>query len=394
LWLGEQDRDIADSEKNGVAEKRATEPEVRLPDLPDGEQFRDLQHWLEAGLTRLEIEAIKARGVGQLLNQMSHVLAEACPPELTEVAARVRSAWEKPIAEEAAATADVLLDGLDPYQREIEHHFALQGQNRFHGLMAAYLHLFTRLRYVGSTLKTRIPFTGRSKVETAPSWDLAMLTRACSEVAANRQLDARSRALANRLLLAASDQGFPLSALADPVEAVSKIDWRQNHARSLNEVLQRVEKQWTKPTGAGRLVQSGLVLAADFLPPLSLLVGFVILLWRMCDVFNVGYQVHWSDVFLPLVALISVLVILHMLIVMLMPLRWAAIRSEFGRQLTARVQREFEEAYYPAPGEVAEALKQERRQVEKLAGETEEVASWLSEREQSATGIEGLYGKT
>ena len=35
--------------------------------LPDGEQFRDLRDWLELGLTRLEIEAIKARGVGQLL---------------------------------------------------------------------------------------------------------------------------------------------------------------------------------------------------------------------------------------------------------------------------------------------------------------------------------------
>jgi hypothetical protein len=30
--------------------------------------------------------------------------------------------------------------------------------------------------------------------------------------------------------------------------------------------------------------------------------------------------------------------------------------------------------------------------VEKLSGEVDEVATWLSEREQSATGIEGLYG--
>src|SRR5262249_6375620 len=32
-------------------------------DLPEGEQFQDLVRWLEMGLTRLEIEAIKARGV-------------------------------------------------------------------------------------------------------------------------------------------------------------------------------------------------------------------------------------------------------------------------------------------------------------------------------------------
>src|SRR4051812_6785731 len=30
--------------------------------LPDGEQFADLRNWLELGLTRLEIEAVKARG--------------------------------------------------------------------------------------------------------------------------------------------------------------------------------------------------------------------------------------------------------------------------------------------------------------------------------------------
>ena len=33
----------------------------------EGEQFRDLLHWLEAGLTLREIEAIKARGVEKLL---------------------------------------------------------------------------------------------------------------------------------------------------------------------------------------------------------------------------------------------------------------------------------------------------------------------------------------
>jgi energy-coupling factor transporter ATP-binding protein EcfA2 len=389
LWLNNGDRGADEPSGNGVAVDGAVST-AQTSELPEGEQFRALQHWLEAGLTRLEIEAIKARGVGQLLAQLHEALEAASPPDLTEVATRVRAAWEKPIAEEATSTADVLLDSLDPYQREIEHHFSLQGQSRFHGLMAAYLHLFTRVRYVGSTLKSRLPFAG--KPESTPSWDLAMLTRACSDVAANRQLDARGRALANRLLLAANDQGYPLAVLAEPVEGLAKIDWRQSHSRALNEVLQQVEKQWTRPTGTGRVVQSGLVMLADFLPPLSLLAGFLVLLWRMYDPYNVGYQVHWSDVFLPLVGLISVLVILHLLVVLLMPLRWSAIRGEFGRQLAARVQQDLSDAYGPVPGEVAETLRQERRQVEKLRGEVDEVANWLSEREQSATGIEGLYG--
>src|SRR6185312_383052 len=135
-------------------DKQAEEP-------PEGEQFKELLHWLEMGLSRIEIEAIKARGVSNLLVQTQQALREAAPPDLGEAASRVKAAWEKPLDEEAAATADVLVNTLEPYQREIEHHFALEGQRRFRGLMAAYLHLFTRARYAGSTLTSRIPFISR-----------------------------------------------------------------------------------------------------------------------------------------------------------------------------------------------------------------------------------------
>src|SRR5207253_1821846 len=120
------------------------------PTPPQGEQFPELIRWLEMGLTRLEIEAIKARGVSQLLRQMQQALELACPPELATQAAQTRSSWERILGEEAAATVEVLLNTLEPYQREIEHHFALEGQRRFRGPMAGYLHLFTRAKYVRS----------------------------------------------------------------------------------------------------------------------------------------------------------------------------------------------------------------------------------------------------
>ena len=53
---------------------------------------------LELGLTRLEIEAVKARGVGQLLAQCEHALAEARPPELGAAAEKTRTAWEAVLA--------------------------------------------------------------------------------------------------------------------------------------------------------------------------------------------------------------------------------------------------------------------------------------------------------
>ncbi len=89
--------------------------------------------------------------------------------------------------------------------------------------------------------------------------------------------------------------------------------------------------------------------------------------------------------------LLAVLIILHILIGLLLPLRWPAIRGEFERMLDARLRQELEAVYLPIPGEVAEDLRNERRQVEKVAAEAREVASWLEQREKSAS-IEGLYG--
>ena len=86
------------------------------------------------------------------------------------------------------------------------------------------------------------------------------------------------------------------------------------------------------------------------------------------------------------------LVLLHVLIALLLPLRWATIRGDFQARLEKRLHQELENVYGPVPEDVAALLLAERRQVEKLAGETRDVASWLRQREQSAS-VAGLYGK-
>src|SRR5205807_4442781 len=211
-------------------------------------------------LARLEIEAIKARGVSQLLKQLQQALASVCPPDLAEAAVKTRGTWLGLLADEAAATADILLNTLEPYQREIEHHFALEGQRRFRGLMARYLQLFTRVKYLGSSLRSRIPFLPRpgDRPETRAAWDVTAFSRSCSTVAGDRHLDARGRALPNRLLVAADREGFPLDVLTEPAEAGAKLNWRQRHAQALVEVLKNVEAQWTTPTGVRRWVQGGI----------------------------------------------------------------------------------------------------------------------------------------
>jgi hypothetical protein len=139
-------------------------------------------------------------------------------------------------------------------------------------------------------------------------------------------------------------------------------------------------------------VQTGLVWLADWLPPLALLAACVALLWRYFDPQGRGYQVQLADALLPPMVLLVVLIIMHVLITLLLPLRWRVIRGEFRRQLEKRLQAAFAAVYAPLPGDVAEGLRQERQRVEALQKETHEVAEWLEAREQSAS-IVGLYGR-
>jgi hypothetical protein len=387
-------------EKEGVAgwASANTEPagpagDGAAPKPPDGEQYGELTHWLEMGLTRLEIEAIKARGVGQLLSQLRKSLETACPPDLTDVASRTRESWQRLLADEAAANAAILLNTLEPYQREIEHHFAMERQSRFSGPMAWYLQMFNRMKYAGSSLRDRIPFLPRSttRVAAPPAWDLSAFTRACSTAAADRSLDARGKALANRLLVEADQQGYPLHLLSEPTESTARIDWRQRYSQDLVEVLGQVEYAWARPTGYRYWLQGALVLLADWLPLLTLAVVVGVLLWGYI-VQDPPRRFEWGDLFLLAVSVLLVLILLHVLIALFMPLRWPAIRSEFHHRLEGRLHTDLEQAYAGVPTEVATTLKAERKEIEALVAEVGEVTGWLEQREQAAS-IAAMYGK-
>jgi hypothetical protein len=358
--------------------------------IPTGEQFGELVGWLEKGLTRLEIEAIKARGVGQLLHQLQEGLTKARPPDLSSLTEEVRSTWERILDEEAAATVEILLGTLDPYQRDLELHFALEGQRRFRGMMAGYLNLTTRLRYLGSTLRNRFSVVPRSLQagEQPASWDMAAFTRNCCRLAGDLHLDARGKALPNRLLLAADKIGFPLAILNEPTEATAKQDWQQRHAQELVEILRQVEREWAQPVGIKRWTQNLLVRVADWLPLVALLAACARLLWRY---FADQKSPELGDALLLLLVPLVSMIILHLLMIVLLPLRWPAIRGEFQRRLIERVRAQMHGAYVTIPADVSRALQDDRRHLEKLADEVAEVARWLRQREQAAN-IEGLYG--
>jgi hypothetical protein len=375
-----------------AAQRHETWPPPKPAGLPEGEQFALLRHWLEMGLTRLEIEAVKARGVGQLLRSLAGVVESARPPDLSAEAEKVRQAWRGTLAAEAAVQADVLAGTLDPYQTEVEHHFSIQDQQRYRGLMAAYLRVTTRMRYGGSSLRDRIPFAGRllpgGKAETPVEWNLGSFVHECARSAGERVLDQRTSALVNRLLVEGDQNGFPLSLLSEPLAASGRLDWRERETRAVMDALAEVEREAIHPTGWRRAVRGTLGMLANTLPELSLIGTAGFLLYRFI------VEQHIPTLFeMSLVILIPLMVVavFHLLIILLLPVRWPAIRDRFREKLGRRLEEELERGFLPIPTELASALQDERRQIENLLAETREVADWLAARQQSAHVAE-LYG--
>lgn len=359
-------------------------------ELPDGEQYQDLVRWLEMGLDRLEIEAIKSRGVSQLLTHLQEALQNAMPPNLEKEATLTKQVWLKSLAEQAKSDSAVLLDTLEPYQKEIEHYFALERQTNFRGIMAGYLQIYNRMKYAGSQLRDRVPFVGSAgnKSMAPTSWDLDQFTRACIKAASERHLDASGRALANRLLVEADEVDFPLDLLSGTTEQASNIDWRGRYSQALVDVLSQVELEWTRPTGWRSWSRRFVIILTDWVPLITLLAAYAVPLFQY---FQFEDTPSLMDFILPLVVLLVVLVLLHVLVMVFLPLRWQAIRGQFERLLEIRLRKDLEAVYAGLPAEVVEQLKKERRQVEQILSEVKEVSGWLEQRE-SAASIAGLYG--
>ena len=222
---------------------------------------------------------------------MRESLCSACPPDLAAVAARCE-VWERALAAEADTFADVLLTTLDPNQQEIEHHFRLEGQRRFRGLMAGYLSLLTRVQYAGSRLRSKVPFVGGVGQQTPAAVNLASFTHECIRVAGERSLDQRQRALSHRLLVEADRQGFPPELLPGPVAEIEKQDWHKKYEESLNDALTHVERQWSRPTGVRAWLQASVVFLTNVVPELTLVGGILVMLYR----FMVSQDLPWSVV--------------------------------------------------------------------------------------------------
>ncbi|MBX7104172.1 MAG: GTPase domain-containing protein [Gemmataceae bacterium] len=358
---------------------------------PEGEQFPELVRWLEEGLTRLEIEALKARGVEQLMEQVIAGLEQAKPPDLAEPARATRPVWEKLLDTESEDLAESLVNTLDPQQREIEHHFRVTGQQRFQRLMAAYLGLITWLQFAGSRLRNPAgAITGSTGEPAEREWDVTGLTRGILADAGRRGLQSRLQTMTDRMLVSADGVGFPPDLLKPRLDDLAALDWPGQLRSAVGAALSSVESDWTNPKGGRKLMQSGLVFIANIVPEVVFVGAVLSLLWYWF--MKEGYALTLGSALMPFVLTLAVLMVFHILIVLLLPLRWPAIRGQFLRRLTAEGRERIGAAYLPAPEAVAGELAAERKKVEGLIGQVSELMELLNARRQAAR-IDALYGR-
>jgi hypothetical protein len=305
----------------------------------------------------------------------------------------VRTRWEELLAAEAADQAAVLVSTLEPYQNEVEHHFRVRAYSRFRGLMAWYLRLTSKARLSGG-LRPRIPFVPRINVarnepEPADDWNIAEFAQAASQKAAETVLAQRLAALPNQLLVEADPRGFPLALLSDRTTDAARGPWEDRFARGLVDALAGAEAEVANPTGWRKTVRGGLYFLGNTLPSAVLLTSLIVILYRFF--LEESFSASLVLILMPVYLTVGTLVLLHVLIGTLLPVRWASIREEFRNRLRDTLAGQLTRAFGPIPDEVAAVIREEKKEAEALVAETNQVAEWLNDREQAAH-VGELYG--
>lgn len=360
------------------------------PNVPEGEQFPELLKWLEVDLTRREIEAVKARGVLQMLAQAKSTIDSVRPPELREQAERVKEKWPDTLAAESRAAAEVLVGALDPASSEIEQHFAARGQQRFRGLMAAWLKL-TSLRWgVRNLIRSPLPSLQRLGLgEKEDGLNFTALAEARTGPTCDRILKERSQSLTNRLLVEADQQGFPIAILNERVAAVQNKKWNEIYSHAVAESMEEVEHECVKPTGLRAAFRAVMTFLANYLPEIVLLGSLGVVLWLFIMEQTVP---SLALMLMPIYVTLGTLILLQLLMALLFPIRWSVLRDDFQNRLERKVQDTYEQAYLGLPEEVAAFVRAEREAVNNLASEVKQVSDWLRDKEAAAK-VNDLYGK-
>jgi hypothetical protein len=262
--------------------------------------------------------------------------------------------------------------------------------------MGGYLGFVQWLRSLGSGggWRPRIPWVPTLPTLPTPGekpavdFNLVTLLAQCSRDASDRHLDARHKALTTRLLLEAERLGVPLTLLQSRLAPVDALDWRARRAQAMLEVFTEVERAWVEPTGSRRVIHRTMLFLGNTLPSLSLFAMVALLLWQY---FMEKRSFSTGDVLTPLAVVVLTMVILHVLIALVLPMRWPALRAEFRSELVRRLEGDVIAQYLPLPAELAGDLRADRERALEVRKKVAETTAWLESRERGANVMQ-LYG--
>lgn len=347
--------------------------------LPEGEQFPALRNWLEQGLTKREMEAIRTKGVGQLLTQLQALLTQVQPPDVQAAARQTETAWQGAISTELSTQMDILLASVAPHQKTLERRFANHLSHPFKGIMGWYAGLLD----IGRKGFFRPKLPQLSVAPTDPQLsDLAGFARSCTQEAYKQSLAARNIALADRLLAKADDAGLPTHRLNDDLRIQLKSITEATYMDALARSFVTAEQSLAGPA-SWRQRMAGLWTWLGYLLPVALFL--LVLSWQLYAKFNGTMFVSITDLVLlpPLTALLG-MTMLYVLYRSLVPVTWSKLAPVCRTQLREDLHQRMRLATQSLPQQQATLLADERRVVTELLQRTSTALQLIQQQEQTS----------
>lgn len=348
--------------------------QVARSSIPEGEQFPALQSWLQQGLTRREIEAIRTKGIGQLLQQMQTLLQAVQPPDVQSAAKKTEAAWAGTVQSEINTQIELLLTSVAPHQKTLERRFANHLSHPFHGIMGSYARLLDFGRQGFFTSKLPQLSTASSE---QPAGDLAGFARSCTHDAYHRSLAARTEALADRLVANADDAGLPTYRLSDDIKAQLKAVTEATYVDALSHALAHAEQSLTGPNSWRQRFAKMWNLLGYVIPTA---VFFLVLAWQLYAKFAGTMFVSITDLVLlpPLAALLG-MTFLYVIYRSTVPVTWGKLAPVCRQQLAAELHTRFQTTLQALPRQQATLLADERRIILQLLDKTGHCAGLISQ---------------
>jgi hypothetical protein len=349
------------------------------PSLPEGEQFQALAAWLEQGLTRREIEAIRTKGIHQLLTQLESALHEAQPPDVQGVADKTTTHWRRTVRDEIDVHTELVLNCVAAHQKTLERRLGQSIKPPFRGVMGAFTRMLDLLRH--GIFRSRLPrlTSGPGEIGMA-SADLVGFARSCAKETFTRSLSARLTALTDRLVANADDAGLPTSGLAEDITSQLRSITDETYANYLGESLRSAETVLAGESSWRQRSSRVWTWLGDLLPWATALVT---LIWLVYAKFFTNAFVGVMDLLLmPFVAAFFVMIVLYAVYRWTVPVTWRKIVPVCSSHIRQHLRESFETALQSLPAQQAALLMEERRAVAEVLQLTGEARELMRRQEQ------------